>query len=459
MRSTYARSSRTHCIAAMLWASFVMSAVAIGPAGAQQRDTTRRSPRDSVRADSARVADSIAVVRELERLQGEPRAQTQGQQPGQGPTNPRLLPDISAVGDLIADLSPKGSTQEGGERFGVREVELAIQAAVDPYFPRRHLPRLLRSREHRHRAGVLTATSLPWDLEVRLGRFLMPVGKQNTTHRHDLHTVDYPCVVQRFFGDEGLKGTGVYASKVFAPFGFYQELILHSGGSVRRSAGRVAHGTRADQQGAEWPRLFGAPPQLLGSQRSHELRGLSAPAITGRRARPLVDALIVDTVDADPTPAPDDVRRRRHVSLAPAAAGTVQVVHPAGRVHAPVERDGIRRALPASSSVRLSSHCRAADFTGGYVFARYQTRAAGFSAGASIRSKIRSRRPKHSTPSRGIWSSSRASFRSSSRGTSGFNQPGIAATEPHPATGDVRARPAQATSLLIITSPTSPRST
>jgi hypothetical protein len=52
----------------------------------------------------------------------------------------------------------------------------------------------------------------------------MPFGKQNTTHRHDLHTIEYPWVLQTFFGPEGLKGTGLYASKVFSPFGFYQEL-------------------------------------------------------------------------------------------------------------------------------------------------------------------------------------------------------------------------------------------
>jgi hypothetical protein len=52
----------------------------------------------------------------------------------QGAPNARLLPDISLVGDLIADLSPDGTTQEDGTRLGVREVELALQAAVDPSF-------------------------------------------------------------------------------------------------------------------------------------------------------------------------------------------------------------------------------------------------------------------------------------------------------------------------------------
>jgi hypothetical protein len=201
------------------------SAAAQQPDSTRRDSTTRRVPRDSAQADSARVADSIAVVRELERGQNDPRART-GAQPGQGPTNPRLLPDISVVGDLIGDLSPDGSTQEGGERFGVREIELALQAAVDPYF-RGDVFLGFSDLEGVHiEQAYLTANALPWSLEARLGRFLMPVGKQNTTHRHDLHTVEYPYVLQRFFGAEGLTGTGVYLSRIFAPFGFYQELIV-----------------------------------------------------------------------------------------------------------------------------------------------------------------------------------------------------------------------------------------
>ena len=91
-----------------------------------------QTPRDSTaRADSIARADSLALVRELEALE---RSDTTAVTPVRGAINPRLLPDISVVGDLIGDFSPKGSTQEGGERLLVREVELAFQAAVDPYF-------------------------------------------------------------------------------------------------------------------------------------------------------------------------------------------------------------------------------------------------------------------------------------------------------------------------------------
>src|SRR5687768_15869835 len=142
----------------------------------------------------------------------------------QGAANPRLLPDISVVGDLIADLSPDGTTQEDGSRLVIREVELAVQAAVDPTF-RADVFLGFSDAEGVHiEQAFMTATSLP--IEVRLGRFLTPFGKQNTTHRHDLHTIDHSLVVQRFLGEEGLKSTGLYLGHSLAPFGFFQELIL-----------------------------------------------------------------------------------------------------------------------------------------------------------------------------------------------------------------------------------------
>jgi len=141
-----------------------------------------------------------------------------------GPTNPRLLPDVSVVGDLIGDFSRRGSTQEGGGRFSVREVELAIQAAVDPYFRGNVFLGINDEEKISIEQAYLTATALPGGLGARFGRFLMPIGKQNLTHRHDLHTIEYPWVLQRFLGPEGLKGTGVSVSKIFSPLGFYQEL-------------------------------------------------------------------------------------------------------------------------------------------------------------------------------------------------------------------------------------------
>ena len=201
-------------------ASFVLL---LGSATAQAQQPPRSRADSIARADSIQRADSIAIVRELEAAAARDRG---GAAPAQGPSNARLLPDISAVGDLIADLSPKGSTAEDGRRFGIREVEIALQAAVDPTFRGDVFVGFSDAEGVAIEQAFLTTTAMPWALQARIGRFLMPFGKENSTHRHDLHHIDHAYVIQDFLGEEGFKGTGVELSRVFAPFGFYQELIV-----------------------------------------------------------------------------------------------------------------------------------------------------------------------------------------------------------------------------------------
>ena len=217
------------------WCVVILSiALALAPtreaAGQQPTDSTRR-PRtraDSLRADSLARADSIALVRELERLQTDPRATSGAQPPAaqQGPSNARLMPDISAIGEVIGDFTPNTVTQESGKRFDIREVELALSSAVDPYFRADFILGLSDLERIAIEEAYITSTGLPWGLQARIGRFHMPIGKQNTTHRAELQTVEYPYVIQNFLGAEASKGTGISLSAIFAPFGFYQEFQL-----------------------------------------------------------------------------------------------------------------------------------------------------------------------------------------------------------------------------------------
>ena len=249
-----------------------------------------RSRADSIaRADSIQRADSIAIVRELEAA----ARQSPSGGAAQGPTNTRLLPDISAVGDLIADLSPKGSTAEDGTRFGIREVEIALQAAVDPTFRGDVFVGFSDAEGVAIEQAFLTTTALPWALQARVGRFLMPFGKENTTHRHDLHHIEHAWVIQDFLGPEGFKGTGVELSRVFAPFGFYQEII----GTVVDGFGEAhGHGEEEEELEAEEP----ANNDLSGLVYSARLRNywdlsqatnveLSASAMTGLRVQEALD--------------------------------------------------------------------------------------------------------------------------------------------------------------------------
>jgi hypothetical protein len=354
--------------------------------GAQQPDTARSRARvDSI---AKAVRDSIALMKELGAAVADTAARAATPLgPQGGPTNPRLLPDISAVGDLVADLSPKGSTQEDGSRFGVREVELAVQAVVDPYFRGDVFLGISDLEGIAIEQAYLTTTSLPNQLEARLGRFLMPFGKQNTTHRHDLHTIEYPYVIQRFFSPEGVKGTGIYGSRVFAPFGFYQEV----------------QATVIDRLSAPTEGLTTAEPvnkSLGGLGFSARLRNyvdlseaanieLSFSALTGRRDQPLDHTypVLVKSATGGTTPQDVNATLARQSTFGadftyrwrPLQQGLYRsFILQSEFMHQRNERSP---ALPtAYCDPVLSTPCPQPayagadrDYNGAYVFARYQT--------------------------------------------------------------------------------------
>ena len=353
-----------------------------GPLAAQQPDTTRKpvTPADSARRKAAQdsiakaVQDSIDLMKQLEGAQAAPASQPSSGSTGgaTGPTNPRLLPDFSAVGDFVGDLSPRGSTQEDGARFGVREVELAVQAVVDPYFRGDVFLGISDLEGVAIEQAFLTTTSLP-DVEVRLGRYLMPFGKQNTTHRHDLHTIEYPYVIQRFFGPEGLKGTGVAVNKVFAPFGFYQELQL----------------TAVDRLGERTEGLTTTEPvnrSLGGMGYSARLRNyvdlsqatnieLSFSAITGRREQPL-DETYAATLPAIGIDANAALARQTVVGSdftfrwRPLQQG----LYKSFILQAEVMRQVNQKdpAIPGGGAPSVAYRGPVRDFTGAYAFARWQ---------------------------------------------------------------------------------------
>ena len=338
---------------------------------------------DSVRADSIRRAeqDSIQLVRDLERISGDRRAPVgMAPQPTvQGPANPTLLPNISAIGDVVFDASPDGSTQEDGERAGIREVELGIQAAVDPYF-RADFFLGIHGEGIEVEEAYLSTLSLPWSSQLRLGRFLLPVGKENTTHRPELHTIEHAWVVQDFLGGEGLKGTGLWFSKVLAPFGFYQEIQL---AAVDRFGGEDAHGDEA----AEPPPVTTEPANksLAGLGYAARLRNyydlsdaanveLSGSFATGKRA------VHVECVGPD---APDCFSGITGVNARQSLLGADLTLRwkPLDRA---LYRSFIVRAEwmrqmnvepdlpvpPAGNTAELEDEAR--DFDGAYLFARYQ---------------------------------------------------------------------------------------
>lgn len=148
------------------------------------------------------------------------RPATPGQLGGQS-----INPDISAIGELLTDLSPKRpKVTSEGQRFEVREVEIGMQAVVDPFFRADFFIGLHPDAVEVEEA-YLTALDVR-GFQFKLGRFHLPLGKVNLIHRPEQITVDYPWMIREFFGDEGLASNGISVSRIFAPLGFFQELQL-----------------------------------------------------------------------------------------------------------------------------------------------------------------------------------------------------------------------------------------
>jgi len=334
----------------------------------QQRDTTR--------ADSAARAraDSLRLVRELEGLTRDSAAapRAQGQLPA-GSSNPRLLPDVSAIGEFIGDFTKGRSTQESGRRFDIREVELAVQAAVDPYFRADIILGLSDLEGIAIEESYLTAIRLPLGLQGRLGRFHMPIGKQNTTHRAELlGSIEYPFVIQRFLGPEAAKGTGLWLSHIFSPFGFYQELQA----TVVDQVGEVEEDLVTEEPSDGSASGLGYSLRLRNYVDLSEAANLeiSGSVATSRRAQPLECAAGVD-----PCPGLDEfnaVNARQKVFGAdvtfrwrPLQQGLYRSFILQGEVLRQLnERSPSLPALPPGVSYGGPTR----GFTGAYLFTRYQ---------------------------------------------------------------------------------------
>ncbi|MBA2565051.1 MAG: hypothetical protein H0V09_06470 [Gemmatimonadetes bacterium] len=234
------------------FASFLLAIFPVLSLGAQEAADSAAV--DSLEAEIARElgADSAAVGPPPARDGLPPAAPgVEGGTGGALQGAPQSLnPDLSVIGDFLADLSPEESTLEEGDRFAVREVELGLQAVVDPYF-RGDFFVALKGDEIELEEGYLSTLALPHGLQVKAGRFHLPYGKVNLTHRPEIRTVEYPRVIQEFFGDDGLASTGLWVSKLLSPLGFYQEIIAVVGNDLGEGIGGAESGGPAEAGGAE----------------------------------------------------------------------------------------------------------------------------------------------------------------------------------------------------------------
>src|SRR5262249_50611688 len=88
--------------------------------------------------------------------------------------------DFASLGLPIARDDPS-DTREG---FTVQEIEVAAQAALDPYFEGAIFLTIPNLDGIEVEEGYLVTTSLPADLQIKAGTFRSQFGRNNTQHLH-----------------------------------------------------------------------------------------------------------------------------------------------------------------------------------------------------------------------------------------------------------------------------------
>jgi hypothetical protein len=120
-------------------------------------------------------------------------------------------PSIGFVGETIfsynSQPTPPGSSRPGGWDVNQRSMELNIAAAVDP-FAKGYAVLNASADSASGEANVeveeaaLQTTSLPWNLELKAGRFFGEFGKLSYIHDHELPFVNRPLVLDQYVGGE-----------------------------------------------------------------------------------------------------------------------------------------------------------------------------------------------------------------------------------------------------------------
>ena len=130
-----------------------------------------------------------------------------------------LNPNISLGGDFYAAYGSsdseynrlQGDRSWGTGRFFLREMELALQAPLDP-FTRGKVSLSFGREGVVVEEGYMQWLNLPLNMNLKVGEFKMQFGQLNRYHDHALPQFDRPYVLNAFFGTGTLGGFGVGAN-------------------------------------------------------------------------------------------------------------------------------------------------------------------------------------------------------------------------------------------------------
>jgi hypothetical protein len=146
-------------------------------------------------------------------------------------------PSIGLVGETVFSYRDKGSSQTGSGRPGgfdvfQRSVELNAAAAVDPYAKayvviNASADPVTGESSLGVEEAALQTTSLPWNLELKAGRFFGEFGRLGYIHDHELPFVNRPLALAEYIGGES-RTDGLQVNWLL-PVDHYVSLTLGAG--------------------------------------------------------------------------------------------------------------------------------------------------------------------------------------------------------------------------------------
>jgi len=174
--------------------------------------------------DSAK-ADSI-MLQKIQAEMSQPETPAAPQARAAASANP----DISVIGDFRGLYRSYGKHNFDAV---LNEAEFSFQSVIDPYaradffYSVEEDPKTGKFSGEVEE-GYLTTLALPYNLQLKAGRFKQSLGRINLVHPHALPFIDMPDVYVNFFGEEGLKGDGFSASWLLPNPAFFQELTFEA---------------------------------------------------------------------------------------------------------------------------------------------------------------------------------------------------------------------------------------
>jgi hypothetical protein len=210
------------------WIVFGFVIAGSGAARAQAADTpgSGSGSDDAAEVERALAADLAA------QKEAAPAETTTAATAPTGPAAAQSMnPDLSFIADFALASFSAPSLEAGDhdpheDGFTLQALELAASKAVDPYF-KFNVNLAFSNDGVEIEEAYATTLELPYNLQVRAGKFLTQFGRINPTHPHAWDFSDEPFLLSRLFGGEGNRGVGVEVTYL-TPLPWYVEL----GGAV-----------------------------------------------------------------------------------------------------------------------------------------------------------------------------------------------------------------------------------